>query len=62
MATIGKLEEFNQDTEVWTQYVERLEHFFVANDIEEEKKKKIHVVGRVRGKNLRADSVPVPSR
>jgi len=40
MATIGKIEEFNQDTEVWTQYVERLEHFFVANDIEVEKKKK----------------------
>ncbi|XP_063846489.1 uncharacterized protein LOC135092154 isoform X1 [Scylla paramamosain] len=40
MGFIGKVEEFNQDAEVWTQYVERLEHFFEANDIIEEKKKK----------------------
>ncbi|XP_063861687.1 uncharacterized protein LOC135101528 [Scylla paramamosain] len=37
MGFIGKVEEFNQDAEVWTQYVERLEHFFEANDIIEEK-------------------------
>ena len=40
MATIGKIEKYNQETEVWTQYVGRLEHFFVANDIVVETKKK----------------------
>ena len=40
MATIGKIEKYNQGTEVWTHYVERLEHFFVAFDIVAETKKK----------------------
>ncbi|KAJ8023800.1 hypothetical protein HOLleu_36342 [Holothuria leucospilota] len=35
----GKLDEFNSEKEEWTQYVERLNHFFTANDIEEETKK-----------------------
>ena len=34
MATLlGKLEPFDADQEEWPQYVERLEQFFVANDI-----------------------------
>lgn len=33
MATIlGKVEEFDKREE-WSQYIERLDHFFVANDI-----------------------------
>ncbi|KAJ8035756.1 hypothetical protein HOLleu_19529 [Holothuria leucospilota] len=35
----GKLDEFNSEKEEWTQYVERLNHFFTANDITEETKK-----------------------
>ena len=34
MARIGIMEPFNLDSgELWSQYVERLERFFVANDI-----------------------------
>jgi hypothetical protein len=28
---IGKTHEFHEKEEEWTQYVERLEHFFAAN-------------------------------
>ena len=40
MAAVGRIEEFYSDTEDWTQYMERLEHFFVANDVTAEAKKK----------------------
>ena len=40
MATFGKIEEYNPDTDSWNEYVERLEHFFLANDIESKDKKK----------------------
>ena len=32
-ALVGKIEEFNSAKEEWPQYVERIEHFFVANGI-----------------------------
>ncbi len=32
-ALIGKINEFREGTEDWTHYVERLEHYFVANDV-----------------------------
>ena len=41
MATLlGKLEEFDKSKEEWTQYVERMNHFFAANDIKDAGKKK----------------------
>lgn len=39
-AVFNKVEEFNSDREKWTQYVERFEHFFEDNGIEEADKKK----------------------
>ena len=49
MATVfGKVDEFDATKEEWTQYVERLEHFFVANDIADAGKKRavlLSVVG-----------------
>lgn len=33
MATFGRLESFDSSSEQWDQYIERLEHFFEANDI-----------------------------
>ena len=36
---IGKIGEFDSATEDWTSYLERLNHYFAANGIEEEKKK-----------------------
>ena len=49
MASVfGKVDEFDGSKEEWTQYVERLEHFFVANDITDAGKKRavlLSVVG-----------------
>ena len=47
-ATFGKVEEFDSKKEEWPQYVERLQHFFVANDIVDAEKKRavfLSVVG-----------------
>ena len=38
-ATLGRIEEFDGAKEEWCQYQERLEHFFRANEIEDETKK-----------------------
>ena len=39
-ATLGKIEEFDGKKEEWVQYVERLSHFFIANGIKTEEKKR----------------------
>ena len=36
---IGRLEEFDYTTDDWTTYAERIEHYFKANDMAEDKKK-----------------------
>ena len=41
MATIGSIEHYDSTSESWTEYTERMEHFFDANDISESKKKSI---------------------
>ena len=33
MPTYGKLEEFDENKEKWTQYTERLGHYFTANGV-----------------------------
>ena len=38
---IGKLVDFDPAVETWQQYVERLEHFFEANEIREEARKTV---------------------
>ena len=40
MATVGRIEEFREEKEEWTQYAERLEHFFAANGITNNDKKR----------------------
>ena len=40
MATFGKLTEHDPEQEEWGSYIERLEFFFTANDIEDAEKKK----------------------
>ena len=35
---LGSMNVFNPDTDDWTAYVERLESFFVTNEIKDEKK------------------------
>ena len=46
--TLGPIEEFDGSKDDWPQYVERLEHFFVANGITTPEKKRalfLSVVG-----------------
>ena len=38
MATIGKIDPFNDAEEDWSSYVERLEMFFMVNSVEDEKR------------------------
>ena len=35
MATYGKIGEFRESEESWTQYIERLEQYFLANEVED---------------------------
>ena len=54
-ATFGKVEEFDSKKEECSQYVERLQHFFVANDIVDAEKKRavfLSVVGPATYKPL----------
>ena len=37
--TIGSMQPFNETIETFTNYIERLELFFIANGIEEDKQK-----------------------
>lgn len=37
MAQFGKMDEFKPDSESWSAYIERMELFFEANDIKDEK-------------------------
>ncbi len=47
MARVGTLGQYNPETEEWTQYVERMEFYFIANDIGSEDKKRATFVGCV---------------
>ena len=66
MALIGNIVEFIDSQESWTQYTERLDQFFVANDIVEDKKAAVllSIIGpvafRVLG-NLVAQTNPLQS-
>ncbi|KAM7309829.1 uncharacterized protein ISCGN_006814 [Ixodes scapularis] len=48
MPRIGKIEEFDQKSESWSSYIERIEVFFSANDIPESKRADVllSIVGR----------------
>ena len=55
--TLGRVDEFDDTKDDWPQYVERLEHFFLANGIDSEEKKRavfLSVVGAaITNKTLR---------
>ena len=64
MATLGKLEDFKQDAEPFQAYLERVNIFFAANDIPEDKKVPVFlstIGGTTYGlvRNLVAPDVPV---
>ena len=39
-ALLGKIDEYDASKEEWPQYVERIDHFFAANGIDNANKKK----------------------
>ena len=54
--TLGRVEDFDGNKDDWQQYVERLEHFFVANGIDGAEKKRavfLSVIGPSTYKTLR---------
>ena len=56
MATLGKVDEFDANNEEWSQYEERLSHFFLANGIDDAEKKRavlLSVIGAMTYKVLR---------
>ena len=56
-AVLGKIEEFDRRKEDWDLYIERLEHFFVANAITEPERKRavfLSVIGASTYKTLRS--------
>ena len=40
MATHGRLDEFNEGQEEWRSYIERVDHYFTANDVVDADKKR----------------------
>ena len=40
MASFGRISKFDKTKEDWTQYIERVDNYFVANNIVDEQKKK----------------------
>ena len=38
MPLLGAMDVFNPDVDDWSSYIERLESFFVANDVKDKKK------------------------
>ena len=55
MATNGQIDEYDKIAE-WTQYVEQMDHYFEANDIEDKDKKRsifLSVIGAKTYKLLR---------
>ncbi len=62
-ALFGRIDEFDEDKEDWSQYVERLGHFFTANGVEDDGKKRsilLSVMGASPYKLLR--SLVAPSK
>ena len=56
MAMLGRVDEFDSTKDHWLQYVVRLEHFFVANSIDNAEKKRgvlLTAVGAATYKTLR---------
>ena len=61
MSTYGKMGEYNPDSVDWSQYVERLENFLVANNITRIEKKRarfLAVIGPSAYRTLRSLVMP----
>ena len=56
MATRGSVGEFTPGKETWSSYVERLEQYFLPNDVQAEEKKKSYPLKWLRCVNVPTDS------
>ena len=57
MATIGSVKNFNPQVDDWPTYIERLDHYFLANDVKDDAKKRsilLYVCGTPTFKLLRS--------
>ncbi|KAJ8049023.1 hypothetical protein HOLleu_01569 [Holothuria leucospilota] len=50
---IGTQQQYNSDIETWTEYIERMEHFFDANEISENEKRKAVLLSSVGPKTYK---------
>ncbi len=48
MSAVGRIGEFNLESEDWTQYVERMKFYFIANDINSAAKQKAILLAAIR--------------
>ena len=53
MAKHGSLGEFNQKTGDWKSYIERVQQYFAANDVEDENKQRAVLLSSVGDKTYR---------
>ena len=50
---IGTVKEFEDDNDDWVEYMERVEHFFLANDIDDDDKKRSILLSSCRAKTYK---------
>ena len=58
---LGKIDEFSEQREDWSLYIERLEHYFIANRVTDEQRKKslmLTAIGAAAYKLLRSMTAP----
>lgn len=53
MAAYGKIDEFDEKTDEWSQYIERLGHYFLANEVDSEDKQKAILLSVVGSKTYK---------
>ena len=51
--TVGTIVDFDPQVETWQQYVERLEHYFVPNELIQEDKKKAVLLAAMSPQNYK---------
>ena len=53
MSTFGKIDEYVQESEDWTEYIERMGHFFLANGINDDDKKRAILLSSCGSRTLK---------
>ena len=56
---LGRIDEFDAAKEEWTQYVERVDHFYAANGIDDAGKKRAALLAGVGAATYRVLCLPI---